>query len=574
MFESLCAKKALSFLVMCSMMSLSACSSSTSISPAKDAGTSTGGPDGSMSTDAGSFDSTSNSTGDGPSSDSSGVLADGSDGADSAASAGNIIRSVAYHQITSLMAGPTSAAVMSRNGKTIAFAVAPGSENPASPNTIFVVNADGTGLKQVDSYVTRCFCGSILAISDDGQTIVSTDSTQVRVVGADGTLKGKVEIDSNEIAELAISGDGKKVFFVSGRDPNLLGTTTPVPRGVSSFNADGSGLALVAGADAVAMLTGVMATDVFTFGVCAQSLGVSFDGSHIVFATRLNKMGDVLLGSAGDGSGLHIIAGPIPNSSPGIGVISAGLSGNGTKAFYRVEKNDASRQVRVADFAGGNDKLIADKPPMSYCASLIQITGDGSQILLGESGRMYPTAGGDPISLLQRTGFYSTDPLFVGDNAVADPHMTLADDGKHFAYLSPDKANIKQIATAELNPAASASAPSVSSVTMTPPSIALGGASTTVAATVTGGATLLRVGTAVFLAGVEDTNDSYGAIVLLDDGKPPDAVAGDHVFTGAGIHVGTVGTSGARLVRVKAEATAADGTRHATAADATGLGVQ
>ena len=573
MFDFLYAERVRSLVVVGSIMALFACTP-TSSSSGKDGGATMGGPDGPTSDDAGALYEAGNANGDGPSSDSSSALPDGSNGTDATVSAGNILRSIAYHQISSLIASPTSAAVMSRNGKTIVFAVAPGNEDPANPNKIFVVNADGTGLKQVDSYVSRCFCGSMVAVSDDGQTIVSTESMQVRVVGADGTLKGKVEIDSNEINELAISGDGKKVFFVSGRDPHLLGTSTVVPRGVSSFNTDGSALTLIAGAQAVATLTGVMAADVFTFGVCGQTLGVSSDGSHVVFGTKLNKMGDVLLGSAGDGSNLHVIAGPIPNSTPGIGVISGGVSGDGTKAFYRVEKNDGSRQVRVADFAGGNDKLVADKPPMSFCASPIQITSTGSQILLGESARMYPTAGGDPTSLLQRTGYYSSDPPLVGEGVGADALMTLADDGKHFAYLALDKANIKQIATAELDPAVTGSAPSIGGVTITPPMISLGGASTTVAATVTGSATVVRVGTALFLAGVEDTNDSTDAIVLLDDGKPPDAVAGDHVYTGTGIHVGAVGTSGARLVRVKAEATSSDGMRQATAVDATGLSVQ
>jgi hypothetical protein len=78
----------------------------------------------------------------------------------------------------------------------------------------------------------------------------------------------------------------------------------------------------------------------------------------------------------------------------------------------------------------------------------------------------------------------------------------------------------------------------------------------------------------VFLGGIEDTNDTNGAIVLLDDGKAPDMVAGDHVFTGTGIRAGSIATPGARLVRVKAEVTSSDGMHHATAVDATGLSVQ
>ena len=46
------------------------------------------------------------------------------------------------------------------------WAIAPGAGDPANPNKIFVVNADGTGLREVDSYSTAgdCFCGSMIGL--------------------------------------------------------------------------------------------------------------------------------------------------------------------------------------------------------------------------------------------------------------------------------------------------------------------------------------------------------------------------------------------------------------------------
>src|SRR6478609_4793717 len=71
-----------------------------------------------------------------------------------------------YHEITGFTVSPTGggeqAPILSDDGQHIAFGIAPGTEDPANPNRIFVMNADGTGQHEVDSYTTYCFCGSMI----------------------------------------------------------------------------------------------------------------------------------------------------------------------------------------------------------------------------------------------------------------------------------------------------------------------------------------------------------------------------------------------------------------------------
>ncbi len=70
--------------------------------------------------------------------------------------AATVQRKLVYHQIT----GPTDLfgsspgdTKLCANGNRAVFTLPPGgTEDPATPNRIFVINPDGTGFKQVDSY--------------------------------------------------------------------------------------------------------------------------------------------------------------------------------------------------------------------------------------------------------------------------------------------------------------------------------------------------------------------------------------------------------------------------------------
>src|SRR5436305_2037196 len=69
-----------------------------------------------------------------------------------AVGAGSIVRTMVYHEFTSLTTPFSDNPVLSADGSRAAFTVAPGTGDPATPNRIYVVNTDGTGLREVDAY--------------------------------------------------------------------------------------------------------------------------------------------------------------------------------------------------------------------------------------------------------------------------------------------------------------------------------------------------------------------------------------------------------------------------------------
>jgi hypothetical protein len=484
----------------------------------------------------------------------------------------SVARTLVYHQITSETESITDVAAISADGSRIAFPIAPS----GSPNRIFVVNADGSGRQQVDSYQPMCGCGSKVAISADGSTVVSTDSVQIRVVTAAGSLVGSLVLSSNEISDIALSNNGANVFFIARRDAALVPTGAALERGVWTMAANGSGLRQVAGPSAVATLVGGGATpaDVFPFNGCGPSLGVSADGTRVVFAAEIAQQGSGIFGVGGDGSGLHTLIGPVGSSqTAGPGVRHTGISSNGAKVFYEIGNVPGlvdPTEIGTIGFDGSARTPITTNPPtpVGSCFTPFSITADGSSLLLGDTGVLFPTSGGDPLSLVVVGGFFSSDPyqLVYNGNAIS---MTMSDDGSRFVYRIRDVAAIVQAVTLEIDPASIGESPQISNVAITPASLPRDRSPAVLSADVTATGTALRVASAVLLHGLDDTAGGWtaGSQVLLDDGQNGDATAGDDTYTTNLISVGEGGTVGPRIVRVKAEVTEADGKRHATAID-------
>lgn len=482
---------------------------------------------------------------------------------------GTVVRTLAYRQISSFTASPTGRPMISADATRIAYPVATGSGDPATPNRIFVINPDGTGVAQVDAYASRCFCRSVVVISADGKTVASTEEVQVRVVGSDGTLKGSLVTGSNEIWNIAITGNGATVFMLQRRDNGVAGGG-PIERGVWAMNADGSNHRQIVGPAAIAAQVGTTVDKVFPFAGCGKSLEVSGDGSKGVVAVEVAGQGQFAF--AFDGGVVRRLKGPVQLVS------QVAISQDGAKvAVYSVDKG--AEELMVMGIDGGGAKVLTTDPQGS-CNAPISLNADGSQLLSGSIGMLYPTAGGDPLSLHTLT---AGDGLAIGAPCCdVSPLFSMAGDGKRFAYLNPDAAGGPiQIGHLQIDPPTLGAGPTISGPTFSVGAIPRDrsvGAVVSCRIAPGAGAPLVRAGTALFLKGLEDRAGSWlsGNLSLRDDGMRGDTTANDGLFTTGDVSItsGTGGTVGPRVLRIKAEAKAGDGRRHATAIDVTGLEVK
>jgi hypothetical protein len=480
--------------------------------------------------------------------------------------AGTIVRTLAYHQVTTLTTKPTGQAVISGDGSKIAYPIAPGSGDPASPNKIFVVNPDGSGTLEVDSYVPTCFCQSRAEISQDGRTVVSTAAKEVRVVGADASKKGAIAFSSNEVSDIDISGDGGAVFWLHRRD-NAIAGGMPVERGLWTMNADGSNHRQIIGPAAIAGMVGTTPDQVFPFNACGKSLEYAANGRQGVFALNVGGMGNFVF--AIDGTTARKIKGPVQ------AVKQVAISADGSKIAISTQ-DGPNEELVVMGFDGGGSRVITTRSQGS-CFSPITLNADGSQLLSGDLGLLYPTAGGDPITLsLSTTG----DGVAIGGPCCDLAQLfSMTGNARRFSYLNFDGTQ-QQVALLELDPMGLGASPSITAPMLTAGSIPRDrsvGSTVTVRITPAGPAPLVRAGMTVLLKGLQDTAGSWiaGHTILRDDGMKGDATASDGLFTSDGaITCGSGGDVGPRLIRTKAEAKAADGRRHATAIDFSGLEVK
>jgi Tol biopolymer transport system component len=473
-----------------------------------------------------------------------------------------IVRTLAYNQITTFTASPTNAtARIAANGSRIVYS---NTVNPMSQ--IFVLGPDGSGAQMVDSFAVGCDCSVEVAISGNGAAIASSDSMQVRVFGADGSKKGAVNFDSNEVfLTPTITDDGSQVFFVQRRDNKVSGGGMNVERGIWTMNADGSGQQQVVGPTAVATAMGVTADKVFPFSGCGHSLSTSGDGKRLVFAAQV---GADQYAFAAEGAVLKKLLGPV-------GFINeVAISADGTKVAIWSATNGKD-DVSVMAFDGSGAKTLTTTPQGGGCDSPVTLTADGSQLLGADTSLLFPTAAGDPVTLYQLTG---NDGDAVGGNAFGGaPRFSMSSDSSRLVYWSKDAAGVVQLAVLDVNPMSAGMAPSVTSPTLAPTSIPHDySVGAVVTAKISGGGTLARAGSAVLLMGLEDTAGGYvrGRQPMRDDGMGGDQTANDGVFTSGSITAGSGAALGARTIRIKAESKTGDGRRHATAIDVSGLEIK
>lgn len=472
----------------------------------------------------------------------------------------SIARKLVYHQITALETSLTttflSKPILSGDGKWAVYTIAPGTQNPATPNRIFVTDFEGTQAREVDAYQTYCFCGSLLDISTDGGRIISTDTVRLRTStnnGGDGF--DLLALTSNEIKTIRISGDGRKVFFILRRNATIRDTNTPLERGLYSINPDGSGRQQIIGPAAVAQLIGVEASTVFPFDVDGASFDVSEDGSRIVLGAFTGNTRRVF---AFSGSGLKEIFNTTQQ------VNSIGLNVTGEVVALR---NGGSLGITMR-FDGTEKKEITNQLGAFLSPSDTTLTADGSRIIFGTANtHLYSADGSQPLAL----GILSGSGLSAFRlNGLDD--ASISHDGRRI-LLTTIVNNIRQLATLEFDPPSTRDAPELSMPTATP-FFVLSGSRSAAALTVkvSTGSRIIESSSAgahaslLFKGLLTQSTSSPG---LFDNGSGGgDETAGDGIFTQRSfVSPFSNNPIGAYSIRIRVDVTAGDGKHHATAID-------
>ncbi|MBA2445847.1 MAG: PD40 domain-containing protein [Nocardioidaceae bacterium] len=487
------------------------------------------------------------------------------------------VRTLAYHQITSWSAAANErgeeAPILSDDGQRLTFARAPGTGDAANPNRIFVANADGSGETEVDAYTPLCGCGSTIDLSGNGLRVVSSDRVQLRVAEASGGGgRELLALDSGEINAVRISGDGSTVVFRIYRDTTIRGTSPsqPIQRGIYAINPDGSGLRQLAGPNNIAPVLGVTPDQAGFFGG-SSGLDVSANGARIVFtmfvpAVAGGGSGEGLFAVNSDGSGARKLL-------EASNVTAAAISGDGTRvAHVTYTAATGLQEAVVAGFDGDGQRTLTDSntPHPGTGGNLpsgerIQLSMDGSRLLLGSTGLLYDTASGQALALGVGAPGGPTDPAAL---VIDGLYRATMDAGATRAlYLFQPYDQPYQLVQVDLNPADLGGAPAIDDPNVSPQYVLTeGGSTATVSARVTPPSGSLWVSSRVLRDGLPDANTYTGQ--LADDGATSgDATAQDGLFTSNGIYTDCCAEVGPRTLRIKAENRASDGLQHATAVD-------
>jgi hypothetical protein len=475
-----------------------------------------------------------------------------------------------YHQITSLEEGTGGVGqpVLSADGNAAVFADAPGDPNNAeNPNHISVVGADGAGLTEVDAYTPHCYCGSWVDISADGETVVSSESMQLRLVRGGAEARTLVDLASNELSSLRLTAAGDRVFFLLARDTQLVGASDTLQRGIYAVDADGNDLRQIAGPDQIAQLLGVKPDEVQMLRLQVNALDVAADGSRIVFGAYVGAE-QAVFAADGDGRDLHQILDSLAF------VQRVAISGDGALVAYDVvplETPSDNNEVGVIPTEGGEPRATGTN---SGFDDPLQLSDDGSRLLVSPNSYLIDTESGATRQLAILTpGIDGHTALLVDGMSRA----TMDAEAERFLYVfrgarCADCPNQhEQLATLDIGPADLGDAPTIASAEIDPAEIPLNyAAAATANAAVDAAGTLLTVGLVALREGQTDINVGRDAI-LHDDGQNGDVTAGDGIFTNnAVVHVGAVAReddTGPRMLRIQAETETSDGRRHATAVE-------
>jgi hypothetical protein len=495
------------------------------------------------------------------------------------------IETLVYHEITRWETGVNTrgeeSPILSDDGQVIAFSRSPGSGDPANPNKLFVVHADGSGEHEIDSYTPYCYCGSLLDLSGNGERVVATDLVHIRTADASGSAGREVlALASNEINSIRISGDGQTIVFRVYRDTTFRDSSEPMERGIYAIDYDGSNLQQLVGPADLAPVLGIPLEEVSFFS--GANIDLSDNGDQIIFGMLI----DPIPGGAGQG----LLATDLGGETPRILIDRVGfiqtvaISNDGsTVAYVKVDLDTGAETAGGMGFDGSGDHPLTNnsqEPPgigmgLPGFEVRLRLSTDGSRLLLGETGLLFDTQTGERLALSTTDVPHGPDvpPALVLEGLI---RPTMDRDAKRVRFMAADALNVFQLAILDIDPTDLGDAPIITDASISPSSIALAGAtSATIQAQVTSANPYLLVGANVLLDGRPDANvgSAYSG-PLLDDGLTNgDKTAGDNIYTTDKLAANCCALPGPRVVRIKAETQTADGLRHATAVNVTPFSV-
>jgi hypothetical protein len=483
--------------------------------------------------------------------------------------AGTIMRTLAYHQVTSFTStsqpaveSGKRASMLSADGSRAAFAVS----GSGVPCHIYVINADGTGQRDVATLPVDS--GGQVDISADGSKVLYWNWTVAYMVNADGSNRHQV-IELGAYPYFRLSADGTKVFFAIDRNvrPSQL-----YEAGLYVVNADGSGVRRIVTPEQVHALFGrpIPALPFVWYGA---AFDVSSDGNRIIFNVVDYDGNDRILRVNADGSGLAEY--PLPNNYFW-SMNNIGISGDGTRVFYQGARNpccSSPQELGVFNWDGSGRRVLDTFGGWNGTeGEVAQLSYDGSKLNLGSYNRLYNTDGSGVLQLAAYGATLAGDPpLMVGMGDGGFPRSSMSRDATRFLFTfnlgyEGGASTPTQLGLLELNPANLGQSPSLTDPQIAPPYLVRGdGSTTSFSVRMNTASTHVRTNSVVFRNGVEVNTNIIDQAVLYD--------AGDGRFTNNTIRANSAAQIGPHTVRMKTEVRAADGRRHATALDVAQLDV-
>ncbi len=201
---------------------------------------------------------------------------------------------------------PRLACSISGDGSKIVFAGEKDYNSPNPQSGIFIVNSDGSELKQVTNLTSY----SSPSISNDGTKVVftakSNGNTDLFVVNSDGTGLKQLTSNTLNVIPSQISGDGSKIVFL--QYPNNFDETK-----LFVVNSDGTDLK---------QLTSGSSWDYYP--------SISDDGRKIAFISGSDDAVELFMINS-DGSGLQ----QLTDKKLDLGTACSSISGDGSKIIVR-----------------------------------------------------------------------------------------------------------------------------------------------------------------------------------------------------------------------------------------------